>query len=148
MLRYGIALTFDAPLRYVYEWCTDFRDDDPLLTGGPYSREIVRRSKDRIVWTQRLRRRGVEMVGVRVVTLEPPGTWHNEASDVGKESIFDYRLTPVGRNRTRLRITARTTYKKTNPEERSALESSLAETWAKYKELLEQDYKAGKGARA
>jgi hypothetical protein len=148
MPKYGIDVTFDAPLRYVYEWCTDFRDDDPLISGGEYPREIVRRSKDRFVWTQRFRSEDVERVGVRVVTLEPPRAWHNEVSEPGREGTFDYRLTRLGSDKTRLRITASVTYKSMQTEDKQALERSLAASWAKYREALQKDYEAGLGARA
>jgi hypothetical protein len=108
----------------------------------------VRRTRDRFVWTQRFKRDGVEKVGVRVVTLDPPKAWHNEASDSGKEATFDYRLFRVGVDRTRLRITARVTYKNMQPEDKAALERSLAASWARYRDALERDYTAGLRSRA
>jgi hypothetical protein len=148
MLRYRISETINVPLRYAYEWLTDFRDDDTTIIGGPYPRHILRKRKDGFVWTQRYKREGVEKEGVRIITLKPPNGWHNEAINEEKESSFDYRLTPAGRNRTKLTISAKITYKTIEPEVKAQLERSLSADWQKYKAALEKDYSSGKAATA
>ena len=29
-----VSKTINAPLRYVYDWCTDYRETDPQITGS------------------------------------------------------------------------------------------------------------------
>ncbi|MGA2199268.1 MAG: hypothetical protein ABSG45_04960, partial [Nitrososphaerales archaeon] len=133
---------------YAYEWLTDFRDDDPVMTGGPYPRHILRKRKGSFVWTQRYKRDGVEKDGVRIITLKPPSAWHNEAINEEKESSIDYRLTPAGKNRTKLTISAKVTYKTIDPEVKSQLERNLSTEWDKFKTALEKDYSSGRAATA
>ena len=39
----------DAPIRYVYDWCTDFRSDDAKLEGSKSRHRVVRVSPQRLV---------------------------------------------------------------------------------------------------
>jgi hypothetical protein len=146
VLRYGITKTIDVPLEYAYEWLTDFRDDDTKIIGGTYPRHILRRSKDQFVWIQHYDRDGKEKEAVRIVTLKPPNAWHNEAISDEKESVFDYRLTRAGKNRTRLTIRARVTYKTIRPEVKSEMEKNFSADWDKYVSALEKDHSSGKPA--
>ena len=148
MLRYGISLTLDAPLKYAYEWCTDFRNEDPFIPGGAYPRHILRRRKDGFVWIQHYKRDGIEKEGVRIVTLRPPNAWHYESIGEEKESIIDYRLSPLGKKRTKLNISVGATYKTIEPEDRPLLEKNMSAEWEKYKAALEADYSSGKASTA
>jgi hypothetical protein len=100
------------------------------------------------VWIQHYKRDGVEKEGVRLVTLKPPNSWHNEAINDEKEMVFDYRLTPVGKSKTKLTITIKATYKTIEPEVRSELERSLSADWDKYKGALEEAHSSGNAASA
>ncbi len=146
MLRYGIAKTIDVPLEYAYSWLTDFRDDDTKIVGGAYPRHILRKSKSQFVWIQHYNRDGKEKEAVRIVTLNPPSSWHNESISDEKEGSFDYRLTRVGRRRTRLTIKARVTYKAMQPEVKPEMERALSADWEKYRTALEKDYSSGRSA--
>jgi hypothetical protein len=148
MLRYGITKVLEVPIGYAYAWCTDFRDDDAKIVGVPFPRHILRKRRGEYVWIQRYIRGGKEKEGVRFITLEPPNAWHNEAIGDEKESSIDYRLTPMGKKRTRLTITVRATYKTMEPEAKSGLEDILSRDWDKYGAALEKDYASGKAATA
>jgi hypothetical protein len=40
-----VSKTINAPLRYVYEWCTDFREDDPQITGSKSQRKVLEKTR-------------------------------------------------------------------------------------------------------
>jgi hypothetical protein len=148
MLRYGISKVIGAPVGYTYAWLTDFRNEDPLTIGAQFPRNILRKRKDEFVWIQHYKRDGVEKEGVRLVTLKPPNSWHNEAINEEKEMVFDYRLTAVGKNKTKLTLTVKATYWTIEPESRSELERVLNMDWDKYVAALEAAYLSGKAATA
>lgn len=143
MLRYGITKTLDVPLDYAYAWLTDYRNEDPRIIGDPYPRHILRRSKQSFVWTQRYERDGEVRESVRIVTLKPPNAWHNEAISDEKESTLDYRLTPLGKRRTKITIKAVVSFK-TIKQTKAELEEHLGGIWDKYGAALETDYRSGK----
>ncbi len=147
MLRYGITKTLDAPVAYAYAWLTDFRSEDPLILGDPHPRHILRRSKDNFVWIQHYDRDGTAKEGVRLVTLKPPNEWHNEAITDEKESILDYRLTTAGKEKTKLSIRVKVSFK-TVEESKADLERNLSTIWDKYGAALESDFRSGKKAVA
>ena len=146
MLRYGISKTLDVPIQYAYLWLTDFRTDDLMMVGSPLPRHILRKGKGEFVWIHHYRKDGLEREGVRLVTLKPPNAWHNEAINDEKDMIFDYRLTRVGKSRTKITITVKATYRTIEPEVRSELEKHLGADWDKYKAALESAYSSGKAA--
>lgn len=100
---YRISKTINAPLDFVYEWCTDFRDDDSLLTGSKTKRHVLEKTKERAVTIADYTMKGKRYWHVSVVALNPPRGWHLEtAGDPFEREIGDYKLTPLGRTKTRL----------------------------------------------
>jgi len=146
MPGYKISKVCRVPLDYAFAWLTDFRDDDAKMIGGK-PRKILRRTKRNFVWIQPYTRDGVDKIGVRIVTLRPPDSWHNDVINEEKESKFDYHLTPVGKS-TKLTITAKIRYKTIKPEKMRELARNLSAEWDKYKAALEKDYSSGKPATA
>lgn len=47
---YELSQTFNAPLDFVFKWCTDFREDDPKMVGSTAKRTFLERTDKRIVW--------------------------------------------------------------------------------------------------
>jgi len=47
---YRLSKTFNAPLKFVYAWCTDYREDDLKMIGSSNKRKIIERSKSRVIW--------------------------------------------------------------------------------------------------
>lgn len=137
---YGISLAIDAPLTYVYDWCTDFTDDDPKITGAPYTRHVIEKTKKRVVWIQRYTIDGTVKEGVRIVTLSPPDSWHLESINEEVYRIGDYILSSSGRERTKLKIKIKARYKTNEPKSTLSLKQNLSEDWDKYKAALVKDY--------
>jgi len=100
---YHLSKIIEAPLPFVYEWCTDFREDDGKLTGSTRERKILEKTKTRVISTQSYMENGKESGHVSVITLRPPNAWHlDTAGNAREQETGDYKLTRLGKNRTRL----------------------------------------------
>ncbi|MDA4113300.1 MAG: hypothetical protein OK474_04555 [Thaumarchaeota archaeon] len=68
-----VSKTIDAPLRYVYDWCTDFREDDPQITGSKSQRKVLEKTKKRVICVQIYQGAdGNQKVALNIVSLKPP----------------------------------------------------------------------------
>ena len=143
---YRLSATFNAPLDYVFAWCTDFREDDNKMTGSKTRRHILERTKERFVWVVNYKDGGKEKEGIRAVWLHPPDSWHLDTCGDGRE-VGDYKLTRLGKTKTRLDMKFVETYD--GPEEvedKKEWEADGKKHWAIYKKALEADFKAGRPA--
>jgi len=143
---YRLSATFNAPLDYVFAWCTDFREDDNKMTGSKTRRHILERTKERFVWVVNYKDGGKEKEGIRAVWLHPPDSWHLDTCGDGRE-VGDYKLTRLGKTKTRLDMKFVETYD--GPEEvedKKEWEADGKEHWKIYKKALEADFKAGRPA--
>jgi hypothetical protein len=108
---YHISKIIEAPRPFVYEWCTDFREDDGKLTGSKRKRKILEKTKKRVIIAQSYLENGKESGHVSVVTLKPPDSWHlDTAGNIHEQEIGDYKLTRLGKSRTRLDMVFRVKY--------------------------------------
>jgi hypothetical protein len=100
-----ISKIIDAPLRYVYDWCTDFRSDDAKREGSEIRHRVVKVSPERLVRVK-VGRHGARTptTNVEVVRLSPPNAWHKDT--IGEEDLdsMDYKLTALGPNKTRFSL--------------------------------------------
>lgn len=138
---YHVSKTFSAPLRFVFSWCTDYREDDMRMIGSKRKRHILERTKKMVVWRVEGKDIKTEFDPIRVVWLKPPDSWHLDCSGDETE-VGDYTLTSIGRERTRLEMTFRTTYY--DPKDVVSRESYLREAkahWDAYGRYLEHDYR-------
>jgi hypothetical protein len=95
----------EAPLRYVYDWCTDFRPDDAQLEGSKRRQRVVRVSPQRLVRIKAASNGDrTPRMNVELVRLSPPNAWHKDT--IGEEDLdsIDYKLTALGPNRTRVTL--------------------------------------------
>ncbi len=145
---YRVSKTFNAPIHYVYDWCTDFRDDDSELADGKWRRHVIDQTKKRAVYVSHYQSDGREYEGVRVVTLKSPNAWHLDGMAEDENEVGDYRLTSVGKNRTKLEMVFKVTYKQGEPESKESWEGDTSQMWDRFKASLERDYTAGRSATA
>jgi hypothetical protein len=139
---YHISKTFNAPLDFVYAWCTDFREDDSRMTGGKTRRHFLERTKDRIIWTVAYQDHGKKVEGFRVVWLQPPDAWKLDTCGDGRER-GDYKLKARGKNKTMLDMTFKVSYDtKEEVEPRKTWEGDSMKSWDAYGRHLEKDYRA------
>jgi hypothetical protein len=145
-----VSRVIQAPSRYVYDWCTDYRSDDGRLSNGRNrpSFRVIRISPRRLVRIRVSRRSGLDpALAVELIRLNPPRAWHMDQIDEADQQSVDYRVSPVGRGRTRFQLLS--TERWVTPEfpAREALRAQIAATWAHFAAAIEADYRAGRPAR-
>jgi len=137
-----VSKTINAPMKYVFNWCTDFREDDPQITGSKNRRVILEKTKKRAVYASIYTGNdGNQKIGVNYVTLEPPKSWHLEFFGEEDIEVGDYKLVPAGKNKTKLNMVFKERWKIKEP----TIEEQVNDTnrvWDKYVEALEREYKS------
>jgi hypothetical protein len=145
-----ISLVIQAPSRYVYEWCTDYRSDDGRLSSRrpPPRFHVIRISPRRLVRIRVYRGPGRDpALTVERIRLNPPRSWHQDQLDETDQQSVDYRVSSVGRARTRLQLLSTERWLTPDFPKREALRAQIAETWARFAAAIEADYRAGRPAR-
>ncbi len=138
---YHVTKTFNAPLGFVYRWCTDYRSDDPSMLGSKKRRDIIERSKKHVVWRNVTKGKTKGYDGVRVVWLKPPNAWHLDTCGDGRE-VGDYKLTRLGKAKTRLDMKfSETYYSARDVESRKSWMADATSHWNAYGRYLEMDYR-------
>lgn len=143
-----VSKVVDAPPKYVYEWCTDFRGDDGRFSKSKPRFRVLRPGKDRVVRVRTSNPRAKDFgVSVELVRLSPPNAWHVDQIDEGDLATVDYRVTRLGARRSRvaLRITERWMI----PEfpGRDAYRASVSAYWDALMAALEARYRSRRPAR-
>jgi len=137
---YKLSRTFNAPLGFVYSWCTDFEGDDLRMIGSRNVRNIHEKTKRRVIWTVEGKKPPAGTDPVRVVWLRPPDSWHLETCGDGSE-VGDYKLIPIGKDRTRLDMSFTETHAdKRDVPSAESLKAEAEEHWKHYSRYLELDY--------
>jgi len=136
-----VSKTINAPLRFAFNWCTDFREDDPQLTGSKSRRITLEKTKKRVVYAEVYTGDdGNQKVGVNIVTLKSPTSWNLEFFGEEDNEIGDYKLSSLGKNKTKLNMVFKETWKtETIPtvEERA---ESTNKVWDQYVAALEKEF--------
>lgn len=146
MQKYRNSKTFKAPLDFVFDWCTDYREDDTKITGSKAKRKILEKADKRVVFLVEYKQEGKTRQGIRIVWLHPPDSWEldtcGDMMEWGEKERGWYKLTPKGKNRTRLDMEFLLTYnsKKHFPEKKE-WDSDIDGVWDAYGRQLEKDYK-------
>lgn len=141
---FRVSKTINAPLPVVYDWCTDFREDDNKITGGKAQRKILEKTKQRVTYTSKYKSHGKPRSGVNIVLLRPPNAWHLDYLGDEDDETGDYRLARLGPKRTRLDMVFRERYKIPNAPTKADDVKHTNEVWDKYVAALEKDYAKGK----
>jgi len=141
---FHVSKTIHAPLRYVFAWCTDYRETDTQITGSQAKRKILIRTKHRVIYMMNYPSHGKIKSAVDVVTLHPPKSWHLDFIGDEDDEIGDYVLTSLGPRKTRLDMTFQEHYKVRRAPSKSEDILHTHEVWDKYVAALEKDYSRGK----
>lgn len=139
-----LSKTINAPLSFVYNWCTDFREDDYKISGSKTRRIIMQKAKRRVVYISAFRWARKSMYGVNMVTLRPPNRWRLDYAGQEADEIGDYRLTRLRHGRTRLDMTFKEKYKVRGAPTRKEDLKHTHEIWDRYVAALERDYALSK----
>jgi len=132
---------FNAPLSFAFKWCTDYREDDPGITGSKNKRSVLEKTKERVIYTIRYKSGGKTMNAVNIVTLKPPKAWYLDSRGDEDDEVGVYRLTSLGRRKTRLDMTFVEYWKIRNYPGNSEYLSDIHRIWDKYAAALERDYR-------
>ena len=126
-------MDFDAPLEFVFSWCTDYRPDDSRLAGEHYERWILRRDRNRVIYEDlgrgwdgwRWRRNDVH--------LFPPDRWHADSLGDVRDARLDYRLRRQSDGGSRLDLTMRRRPTEARPRQppQAELERELLRLWGR-----------------
>lgn len=149
---YQVSVTFRAPLRFAYRWCTSYTSEDAKYGGEDRTigleRRIIRRDSREVVF-ENLYRAGRGWGWERhVVTLHPPNRWHSEGKGNYQESVLDYELAELPGNRTRFNMRWRSRpigLAKGRRASKELVEGYVARLWRLRAKALEHEYRKSHG---
>jgi hypothetical protein len=132
----------DAPMRYVYDWCTDYSESDPQLTGSTRKRVIIDKTKKQAVYVSLSDDpAGKAPVSVYFVKLRPHNSWHLDMYNADRNETAEYNLKSISKDQTLLKIVFKNTWKHPERAETDQVqEVRLNQIWDKYIKALEQEY--------
>lgn len=138
---YRVSKTFRAPLSYVYQWCTDFSEEDPKISGATIQRRILRRTRKQVIYAQLYTDASDrDRVDVDIVDLQPPRRWHSQHYCEENDETADYELNNLGDSRTRLDMRFKQRWKVPERPAKDAMVRLTGKFWDKFVEALERDY--------
>jgi hypothetical protein len=136
-----ISRVINAPLRFAYDWWTDFRDTDMQIIGSQNRRIILEKTKKRVIYAKLSpAENGPSMVGVNIVTLIPYKSWHLEYFGEESNEIGDYAITRLGKTKTSLNLIFTETTKK-GDHTMKEVENLVNNIWDHYLNALEKEYR-------
>ncbi len=137
---YRVTKTINAPLKFAYYWCTDYREDDNQITESKTQFKILQKTNRRVIYLRISKRHGKAMIGVKMVTLRPPKAWYLDQVGEDEDATGIYTLTRVGPKRTRLNMRFTEKYKIRDAPTKEQDRNDTAQMWDKYVAALERDY--------
>jgi len=137
---YRVTKIINAPLRFVFKWCTDYREDDNRITGSRSKRTILEKTKRRVVYATQYPEGKQIKIGFNLVTLDAPRSWHLDYFGQDDDEIADYVLARLGPRRTRLSMVFTEKWKIHEVPEKATYTKHISGIWDKYIVALERDY--------
>lgn len=136
-------VTFRAPLRFVFSWCTNFQPSDSKLEKENYVRKIIKRTPRSVVFEDLQEMQDGWSWQRAVISLRPPNRWHMDNFGNRRDVKADYILSSLAGDRTQLQLRWRVRPKtpaaaKLTKAER---ERSVASMWRKFAAAMEKDYR-------
>ena len=135
-----VSKVIRAPVRFVYEWCTDYRESDPKISGSKARRRILLKTEHRVIYLSTYRSGGKSRSAVNIVTLNPSKSWHLDFVGDDDDEAGDYVLTRLGPQKTRLDMTFDEHYKTRKSPTKAQDLKQTNEVWDKYVAALEDEY--------
>lgn len=149
MVTYRVSKVINAPIRYVYDWATDYTEADNSIWGGKYPKIILLKSKTKAVYAYyNAGTDGKPKLAVRLVTMHPfTFSWHLDY--YGEEDIEtgEYKLVRLGKSKTRLDIVIKNKWKRARGPSATDFEKHANFVWEKYAAALEKDYKSAQATK-
>jgi hypothetical protein len=142
-----LSKRIEAPLQYVYDWCTDFRTDDGKFSKSKPRYQVLRPSKDRVI---RIRASGSPqspVLALELIRLNPPKGWHVDQIDESDLETTEYRLTRLGPRRTRITLDIVERWMTAKHPSRSEWVEGAGRYWDGLVDALEARHRSGRPAR-
>jgi hypothetical protein len=141
---YYLNKTIKAPIQFVFDWCTDFREDDHKLTDSKFRRTMYSRGGDEVVFVDEETVDGEVRRSKSEVTLFPTERWtlHNVGDELDEEG--EYQLEEIDAKTTALKMVFKVRHKLTPIPSSIKWEKDGHEFWDKLIVALEKEYRAKK----
>lgn len=142
MVTYRASKIINAPIKYVFDWATDFKENDDLIFGGKDRRVILLKTKTKSVYAQ-----AKPKISVGIVVLCPKDySWHLDYYSEEEIEAGEYKLSKVGKKSTRLDMVFNNKRKHGKGPTLKEFEKEANFLWDKYAAALEKDFNSGKEA--
>lgn len=145
--RVRLVKLANVPVRYAYDWLTDYRPQDGRFSRLHPRYRVLRLAKDRVV---RIRIHQDESrdthVAVDMIRVSPPDRWHVDQIDEDDFNTGDFKLTAVTPRKTRIEVAILERWMTPTHPSRSELRDRLDVYWDRIIEGLESDYREGRTA--
>ncbi len=147
--EYRVSVSFQAPLDFVFAWCTDYTPEDPGLEKEKYERKIIERTPRLVIFEDLEESKDGWDWQRAVVSLRPPNRWHMDGVGNNRDVEADYLLSslPDGRTRLDLRWKRRPKVADATRRTKAEREASAKRAWARFAAALERDYNRTRRAR-
>ncbi len=136
----SVSKVINAPLSYVYDWCTDYSPDDSKLTRSKTRRIILNKTPRQAIYLETFRRKGKPMCAVNIVSLKRPMRWHLDYVGQEADEIGEYRLTRQGPQKTKLDMQFKVKYKIRGAPTKAEETKQTSIVWDKYIRALEKEF--------
>lgn len=141
-----VRVAFRVPMKFAFEWCTDYTPQDAALEGESYTRKIVERSARRVIFEDLEEGESGWIWARDVVDLKPPRRWHMESLGSHRDVTADYTLTDLPDGRTQLELVWwRRPHGPGKRIPRAQREKETTGAWKRFAKAMEEDYRAAKG---
>ncbi|MGI0130470.1 MAG: hypothetical protein ACREEC_10035 [Thermoplasmata archaeon] len=138
----------NVPLRYMYDWCTDYRPDDGRFSSARPRYKILRVGPNCVVRIRHGEPRGEPArTAIELVKFRPPRAWHMDQIDESDLSSADYLLTRLGPQRTRIDLAAVERWTTREHPSRSEYLGVVNRYWDGLVKALESDFANGLPAK-
>jgi len=137
---YQVTKTINAPLKFVYDWCTDYREDDNQITGLHVQFKILQKTKQRVIYLRTRKQNQRTMTAVKIVTLHPPKAWQLDQTGEDEDALGTYRLMRLGPTKTRLNVRITERYKINGAPSKDEDKKATDQMWSRYVAALEKEY--------
>jgi hypothetical protein len=148
VVTYRASKTFHAPIKYVYDWATDFTEGDNQFWEGKHPRVILLKSRAKAVYVNQDGSDDKPRLAVGIVTLHPAKySWHLDYYGEEDLETGDYKLQSLGKEKTRLDMIFHNQWKNGKGPSAEDFQKGTNNVWNKYANALERDYNSGKKAK-
>lgn len=143
-----VSKVIAVPLRYAYDWLTDFRTDDGKFSRSKPRFTVLELSADRVVRVRTSPSKVKPLsVAVELVRLHPPNGWHVDQIDEADLESVDYKLTKLGPKKTRITLTLVERWMVPKFPQKADWVQGTSLFWDSLVAALEESYRSGLPAR-